>query len=80
MKSYNIHDELHQWMLEYQETNGEPPTLREVAEAHESMNHRSSARHTLHSLIFRGLAAIVEDEGYARRYLAILPEKEVACG
>jgi len=75
-KQYDIHDELYEWMIRYQEKNDEPPTLDEVADAIGSMNFRSSARHTLHSLIMRGLVEIIKPEGYARRYKAILPEKE----
>lgn len=74
-KEYDIHDELYDWMLSYQEAFGEPPTLREVANAHESMSFRSSARHTLHSLILRGRVEIVKPEGHSRRYRAVLPQK-----
>ena len=77
-RQYDIHDELHEWMIRYQQANGEPPTLDEVAEAMKSMSFRSSARHTLHSLIMREMVTIVKPEGCARRYKAVLPEKVAA--
>jgi len=77
-KDYDIHDNLYEWMLQYQQANGVPPTLREVTDAQGTMNYRSSARHTLHSLIMRDMVVIVRPEGHSRRYQAVLPQKVAA--
>lgn len=71
MRNYQIHNELYRWLLRYQETNGRPPTLDEIHRAHDSMQHRSSARHTLRRLEAMGKVRAVRPEGYSRRYKAV---------
>ncbi|KKN00922.1 hypothetical protein LCGC14_1133050 [marine sediment metagenome] len=41
--NYNVHT----YMLNYQAVRGSPPTLAQIAEAVQTINHRSSARYSV---------------------------------
>ena len=64
---------VHTYMLNYQAVRGNPPTLAQIAEAVEDLNHRSSARYSVQMLMEYGL--VVEEKGkwanHARRYRAV---------
>ena len=67
--NYNVHT----YMLNYQAVRGSPPTLAQIAEAVQTINHRSSARYSVQMLMEYGL--VVEEKGKwandARRYRAV---------
>lgn len=65
---------VHSYMLDHQSVRGHPPTLAQIANKVDSINHRSSARYSIQVLIDHGL--VVEEPGKwandARRYRAVM--------
>ena len=59
------------YMLAYQREHSVPPTLREMAEHLSGLNHRSSVREVVVTLMKNELVVTVKPEGFARRYEAV---------
>lgn len=66
-------DTVHKFMLEYQKERGKPPTLEDIMDDVDGLNFKSSARHTVESLIRDGRVAVSSDAGKSRRYQAVEP-------
>ncbi len=67
---------LHKFLLEYQESHSQAPTMREIAVHFDTLGFRSSARDALLSLVGDGLVEEVKPVGYRRRYEAVPREGE----
>lgn len=67
------HREVWAFMRDYQKRTGEPPTMREIRDAHCTLGYRSSVRHVLSLLTIMGQVKIIKPDGCARRYEAIWP-------
>ena len=59
------------WMREYQGLYGQPPTLREIRDAMQTLNYPSSVRHSLRLLMEQGRVAEIKPVNLSRRYLAL---------
>jgi SOS-response transcriptional repressor LexA len=66
--------EVWNFMRKFQETNGKPPTLDEIASAVDSLAWRSGPHYHLHILVAEGYAEITGEPGTSRRYMAVQPE------
>ena len=66
-------DTVHKFMLEYQDEHNKPPTMEDISNAVGALNFKSSARHTLETLVEDGRVKVDGTEGESRRYQAIKP-------
>lgn len=64
-------DLVHKFMLDYQVEHKKPPTMEQISNAVGTLNFKSSARHTLETLVQDGRVKIDGAEGESRRYQAV---------
>ena len=64
-------NQVHQFMLKFQKEHSKPPTLQDIQEAVGTLNWKSSARHTLETMVADGRVTVDGGEGESRRYHAV---------
>lgn len=71
MRTTNTHLLLWEWMREYQNEHGMPPTLDEIRDSMDALSHRSSVRYILTRMKAMRMVELIREKGCARRYRAI---------
>ena len=63
--------EIHAFMIVYQNRYGVPPLLAEIKKRFPSLNHRSSAFYAIHRLLRQNKIEVVGEPMTKRRYRAV---------
>lgn len=67
-------DEVWEFLLEFQQKSGRLAKLDDIREAHGQLGYRSSALHSVRTLVREGRVETLDEPGSPRRYRAVAEE------